>query len=388
MRFTRLLALSILGTLAVCARAGAAPIDIPANTWVAVPAAPYGQAACPQGECKHVRVAFNSLDGRTYWLGGDYQSHPQYAQSGSNQMWSYSIADNNWRLETPYCVTSGLVQPSRPDEVGFAIDTRRNQIWMYPGFQYSPGNCTGTEIFGKPVVWNGTSRLWSDPNLPWDATNVRFSQYDPVGDRTLSFEYDGSRVVEHNLATGVVRRINTIIPPGEDGGAAFVAPAYTTLDLQGRKIYVLATVRGKLYRYDLATNEFKFMTTLPVTGADEQMLFWDPVSQVLLWPYRRPRGTDDIAGQVQLFVWHPTTNAWTEIPITPPVDMQGNPVLTTSGAPVQVKGRVGVFDPDQQVMLITGFDSVDPVPYIFLYRYREGPTDLVPPSTPANLRPR
>lgn len=389
MRVARLPVLFVFGALSMCASAGAVPIDIPVNTWVAVTAAPDGQGACPEGNCKHIRVAHNPVDGRTYWLGGDYFSESQYTQSGNNQVWSYSIHDNNWRLETAYCLPSGFVQPSHPDEVGFAVDSRRNQLWMYPGFQYPPGGqCSSTEIYNKPVVWNGTSRLWSDPSVPWDAGGVRFSQYDPVGDRTLSFEYDGSRIVEHNLATGVVRRISTIIPPGEDGGNAFVTPAYTAQDLQGRKIYVLATMRGKLYRYDLVTNEFKFMTTTPVTGPDEQMLFWDPVSQVLLWPYRRPRGSDDVAGPVRLFVWHPTTNAWTEIPMTAPVDLQGNPVRTPSGAPVEVKGRVGVYDPDQRAMLITGMDSVDPVPYIFLYRYSEGPADLVPPSPPANLRPR
>lgn len=386
MRFA--LIVPVLGASLLAPPAMAA-LNIPSNTWVGVPSAATFQGACPNGECKHIRVLHNSLDGRTYWLGGDYTSEDGFPQSGTNEMWSYSIAANNWRQEVDYCNPPGFVQPSHPDEVGFAHDTKRNKFWMYPGFQYNPdGVCQSTEIYDKAMVYDVTTRTWTDPNLGWNAPNTRFSQYDPVLDRTISFDYDGASFIQHNLATNTLQRVNTIIPPGEPAGSAFIGWAWTAFDPVARIIYVLCPSRGQLYAYHLDTNVMKYMGPTPVTGPDEQMLFWDPVNHVLLWPYRKDRGQTEIAGQVRLFVWKEATNLWSEVPITPPVDMQGNPLRDSSGNPVEVKGRVGVFDPIERVMLITGFDSMDRVPYIFLYRYADGPADTAPPSVPANFRPR
>ena len=381
---------SSIGVVLLAHQAVAAPINIPTNTWVGVRSPNYYQGACPNGECKHIRVIHNSTDGRIYWLGGDYTSEDGFPQSGTNELWSYSIAGNDWRLEVDYCNPPGFIQPSHPDEVGFAFDPSRNKFWMYPGFQYNPDTqCQSTEVYQKVMSYDVPSRTWAVPNLTWTAYHTRFSQYDAVGDRMLMFDYDGSSILEHNLATNAVRRINTIIPAGEGAGSAFIGWAWTAYDPVGRNIYVVCPSKGQLYRYNLDTNVMKFMCNTPVTGPDEQMLFWDPINHVLLFPFRRDRGTTEIAGPVRLFVWResaPTT--WSEIAITPPVDMQGNPLRDTAGNPVEVKGRVGVFDPIQRVMMITGFDSQDRVPYMFLYRFADGPVDAVPPSAPGNLRPR
>ena len=94
--------------LALWGTSRAAPIDIPLRTWIAVPTPEDNPAgpdtsfldgyrgpagACPNGECKHVRVAHNPDNGRIYFNGGDYDPG-----SGTNQMWSYSIADGDWIL--------------------------------------------------------------------------------------------------------------------------------------------------------------------------------------------------------------------------------------------------------------------------------------------------
>lgn len=382
----------VLALALFCARAASAAIPLPSNTWVGVPLPTPSNhgSACDGGACKHVRVAYNTMNKRTYWLGGDHESGPNHAQSGSNEMWSYSVSTGTWRIETPYCLQSGQYQPSHPDEVGFAYDSRRNQFWHYPGYQYqpNPGECPSIQVYHKPMVYDVTTGLWSDPNLPYDAWLVRASVYDPVLDRTISFEYDGSSYFEHNLGTGVMRRVSTVIPPGEDGGTAQLAYG-KALDLNGRKLYAVDTFRGKLYRLNLDTNEFKFMCTTPVSNtSSDQLLFWDPVYKVILWPMRDYTLADGSVAQIRMFIWHESTNAWTEMPIAPPVNMQGTPLVDGSGNPVQVHGRQGVFDPDERVAVIAGTDATNYVPYLFLFRYAEGPPDTVPPSPPSDLHPR
>jgi hypothetical protein len=49
---------------------------------------------------------------------------PGAMASARNELFSYSIKENNWNLEYPYCGPAGDIQPDHPDEVG-CIDTRR-----------------------------------------------------------------------------------------------------------------------------------------------------------------------------------------------------------------------------------------------------------------------
>jgi hypothetical protein len=393
MRPNTTVAAGMLGLLALLAPAASGAI--PANTWVAVPlplsSATHG-SACDDGLCKHLRLTYNTLDGRIYILGGDHNNGDGFPQSGSNEMWSYSARTYDWRIETPYCLPAGQLQPANPDEVGFAFDSRRNQFWMYPGYMnVSSVNCPSTAVSEKPMVYDVPTRTWRDPQLPWDAPLVRFSQYDAVRDRTISFEYDGSRYVEHNLATNVVRRVSTVVPPGEDGGGAFIGDQWTAVDPNGRKLYVIGIIgTGKLYRFDLDTDEFRFMANTPIPYSTwEDWVYWSAATQSLLWVWMPlPDPNTEVTGQARVFAWHASTNLWDEIPITPPVDLQGNPVVDSRGQPIQVKGRQGVFDPVENVMMILGVSGSDPVPYLFLYRYASGPPDTVPPSAPADLRPR
>ena len=50
---------SSIGVVLLAHQAVAAPINIPANTWVGVRSPNYYQGACPNGECKHIRVIHN-----------------------------------------------------------------------------------------------------------------------------------------------------------------------------------------------------------------------------------------------------------------------------------------------------------------------------------------
>ena len=98
-------------------------INLTPKTWIARPLSEPGKGPCPSGGCKHMRLAHNPINGRIYFLGGDYGG-PGAMASARNELFSYSIKENNWNLEYPYCGPAGDIQPDHPDEVG-CIDTRR-----------------------------------------------------------------------------------------------------------------------------------------------------------------------------------------------------------------------------------------------------------------------
>src|SRR6185503_3671976 len=74
-------------------------IRLPLRTWVERTLPKSGQGPCPTG-CKHMRLAHNPDNGRIYFLGGDY-SGPGAMSAGRNEVYSYSIGTDSWKLEYP-----------------------------------------------------------------------------------------------------------------------------------------------------------------------------------------------------------------------------------------------------------------------------------------------
>ena len=85
-------------------------INLTPKTWIARPLSEPGKGPCPSGGCKHMRLAHNPISGRIYFLGGDYGG-PGAMASARNELFSYSIKENNWNLEYPYCGPAGDIQP-------------------------------------------------------------------------------------------------------------------------------------------------------------------------------------------------------------------------------------------------------------------------------------
>jgi hypothetical protein len=373
-------------------------LNIPLRTWVAIPApltnnlGPDGgpAGACPSGVCKHIRLAHNPVNGRIYFNGGDYYVGPGRPDSGTNHMWSYSIRNRDWIMETPYCESAGRVQPSHPDETGFAYDSKRNLFWMHPGFEWSVGSCADNtpQIKGEVMSFNPSTRTWNkittSPDWNWDQNgSPQFSHYDALNDRILGFDYGVSSIIEHRLSDNSQRLIQATMLDGVVDNT-FVAKEYTAYDPVGRKIYVIDPYRAKLFSYDIDRNEVKFLMNVQSGAAtDTAMPIWDPVNRVVLWPYRPAAPTDGPIGQIRLFAYHPDTNVMEEVPIGTVRDLQGNPLS------VQVKGNTGVFDPKENVLMILGTSPVytDPAPYFFIYRYGNGSGTSPTPTPTATATP-
>jgi hypothetical protein len=362
-------------------------IDLPLDRWVGVPIpAADGASACRFGGCKHIRTAYNSADSLSYWMGGDHDNQGSgWTDSGSNEMWTYSIKNDAWNLVMPYCLDAGDVHPAHPDEVGWAYDSRRNRFWMYPGYMGTSATCPPSwKIGGESMRFDVATSDWDSMAIGWEypMTLSRFSVYDYLGDKTLSFNYNGDNVTLHYLANDSVAIHNTIIPTGEGGGSANVREMYSALDEAGQKLYVMDATAREFYAYDMATDTLHYLGVSPDSICDEngnfcctgQIMFWDDMNKLVLWPRRGPAdGVTDFDPEIRMHVYHPDTNTWETLPIQPPVTRAGYPLLDESENPYRVIGRNGYYDPVQNVLAVVGTgQSAGLVPYLYLYRYGNG----------------
>ena len=154
-----------------------------------------------------------------------------------------------------------------------------------------------------------------------------------------------------------------------------IAWEYTGIDVPGRAIYVLDGYTDHMLRYNIDTRTITQLAALPRDAETGQThIAWDSVNRIVLW----------IAGggcfnptPGSAHAYHPDTNTWETLPLTQPdgLDVTSNHI---------------VFDPIQNAFVIMGCPSGDSGKF-FLYRYGNGsgaPADSIPPSVPANLRPR
>lgn len=324
-------------------------IEIPLKTWIAKKLAKRGEGPCPGGGCKHMRLTHNPDNGRIYFLGGDY-SGPIGMQSGRNELYSYSIAEDHWRLEFPYCGPAGSVQPSHPDEVGWVYDTKRKIFWMVPGYMGNPQkNCPeSTLIRGKVMTFDPATQKWeATERTRLKGTNA-FAQYDPATDTIVMFTPNGAAVYDVQSDKWTNHRFGL--------GQLDISHHYSAIALEKRVIYAIAPHRKQLLKYDMDRRTAGFISDAPPYEEPrpaDAMPIWDSVNKVLLFPQW-------MKGVTSFHVYHPDTNTWERnIPINQP---EG----------ITVTGRQAVFDPYQNVLLLMGSTSKEASPHLFLYRYGNG----------------
>jgi len=374
MHLSRLLLVPGLA-LALVVQAEAAPIDLPIKTWVKRRLPLAGQGPCPYG-CKHMRLAVNPVNGRIYFEGGDYSTIDFY-DSGRNETYSYSIQDDTWRLEYPYCGPAGQYQPMHPDEVGWAFDTQRNIFWMVPGYTGAPGGgCPAngaTQVRFEIFTFDPVAKTWTWPHRTSIAANGwgnRFAQYDPVSDTIIQVLYNGGPGIGfYDIAT------DTWEFKWFSGGGD-MSEGYSSMDLAQRKIYVVDGFSKKLWRYDMDAKTFAIIADTPPLANETQVrTAWDSANRVLyLVDY--VLGVD--ASLARMHIYHPDTGAWEAFPLT----------LSEDGGPVY--GNHMVYDAAQNALVLLGGDINPARPYFYLFRYGggSGPADSLAPSAPTNLRPR
>lgn len=222
-------------------KVAAKPANAPtAGTWRVrkLPAPGHG----PSGDMKHLRLAVRPATGLVYVLGGDYGG-PRFMHSGRQELYSYDIAKDIWKLEYPYCAKPGEVNPRHPDQVGWVYDSKRDLFWMMPGYQGPETDCGG--IIGKTMTFDPQQRKWAVADIPDppkdEYLHNKFSQYDPVQDQIVML---GNTEARHwRLATGKTERV------GFGGNRDGLSSGYSAL--VDREIYAIDVRYKKLTRYHL-----------------------------------------------------------------------------------------------------------------------------------------
>ena len=368
-------ALLFVLTLSAATPSLCAQIDIPLDTWVARPLPGVGKA--PAGGMKHQRIAYNPVNQRLYFLGGDYAG-TDYGASGRNEIFSYSVELDEWTLEQPYCRPDNDYQPAGPDQVGWTYDTKRKVFWMFPGYmtRTSVTNCADSErvILGRIMSYDPAANTWSfeDRTNSTGGPSIRkFGHYDPVNDSFFRFGWDGAPRMEIYAIDADSWEYITF---GSQFNSAYLGWDYNALDLVNRVMYVVSATEGKLLRYDLDSKSLSYISDLPPGPVNREgnYAIWDSVNSVLLWSVGGSKG------QIDFYVYHPTDSRWEQRPVSQPEGYT-------------VKGNAAIFDPVQNTfLLIGGYEPSNP--YVFLYRYANGdgaaPPIQVPPSdsTPPTIQ--
>jgi hypothetical protein len=371
--------------------------DLPLKTWVArrytTPNAP-GHGVDGHGTGgKHFRLAANPVNGRIYFLGGDWSTvHGE--GSFKNSTWSYDIATDKWSLEYPYCGNPGEIMPARPDEVGWVYDTKRNLFWMLPGFmgtdQSGPGICGKNPNSAKQVsailTFDPATKKWANPGAAGEPLNPGVERsksgvYDPVTDSIWRCSYDGGMGMVWTVYNIAQNKWQLFQTPNAEGGKyindVHLTHEYLAIDPAGRRIYAIDPNHYQLLILNMQTRSIKIGAAIPNVDpgkppslADFTIPVWDSVNRVLLYPYIRSLANS----RPKLLIYHPDTNSWeTE--------------ASTRGDGHEVRGNAAVFDPVNNALLVMGGltdgGDVDPsVTHFFLYRYGNG-GGATPPSVSA-----
>ena len=181
------------------------------------------------------------------------------------------------------------------------------------------------------------------------------SVYDPVRDEIIRFGFNGGSGGVANILDLSTKRWR-VLTLGVDGrrGEVRINKEYLAADLAGRQIYAIDGLSGRLHRWSMDRRTLTDLGAVPggsLGGQNITFPVWDSVNKVLLW-YR---------GENAMFhIYHPNRKKWESVPVV------------TSPPGVSLRATAAVFDPDENVLMLMG--GVEPSnPYMFLYRYGQGP---------------
>ena len=212
------------------------------------------------------------------------------------------------------------------------------------------------------MTFNPGTKQWAEAALTVSPRGEasKFVVYDPRTDAIIRFYYNGARGLTSQVIDLTTGQTAETVHRGDANGKrvndARLGQEYAGIDVEGRRVWLIEPVHGRLYRYDIDLRRLAYEADTPVknpTGGshwpwDSAMPVWDLVNRVLLWPhipsYSRPT--------VTLFIYYPDRRAWEQ---DAPAQVDGRPIT----------GNVAVFDPVQNALLVMGRGS----DRVFLYRY-------------------
>jgi hypothetical protein len=128
---------------------------------------------------------------------------------------------------------------------------------------------------------------------------------------------------------------------------------YLAADIEGRAVYAIDGLTGRLHRYGIDSGSFTDLGPVPggpIGYTNLTYAVWDSLNKTLFW---HKEGSAFLA-------YHPETRTWETLSIA------------TNVPGVNARGRLLFYDPGQNVLLLFGGSDTG-TPYLFLYRYGTGP---------------
>jgi len=352
--------------LGACAATPPNPAPSPAPgelsmSWQAVPRAstgPLPNRTASDGTIggralKHSRMAYDPNSKRVILTGGDRPG----IGDGNGQPSVYATADlETWQQLAPDCVAAGQLQPARPDNVIWAIDSKRNKAIIAPGFyfglQKAQADCPGPTYQHTALNFNLATDQWEavpfpPPHPEWVGAwagnqygsdgNSTWGVYDPTSDSLLTYFWDGNRgayMERLYLSTG--KWTNTAVGYGflrvdNDLQTSYAHRSQIALDEQGRAVYI-STPRNRLFRYKLDVRNSG--EAVPTSHAPKQCVTPNDSSQEIYMVFDSDHRavlricTPNLGGEViGIAAYFVDTDTWVWYPA--PVD-QEHPVLANT----------------------------------------------------------
>lgn len=359
--------------------AAAAPsteFAIPEGTWVARPLvgspAPGMFYASWHVGGKHGRAAFNTVDGRIWFMGGDWYSwnDPNREDgNGNNEVWSYGVTEDSWRKEYPPgptpCAPAGDLVPAQPDESTWVYDSRRNRFYTGPGFWFGVNgyrqHCADATPVQGGLVFDPVARKYGRPPFSappggWGGDlHAKSGVYDPDTDSLYRFAYRSDMVVEQ-LRLSSNRWSTSRVGIRE----AYVEQDPMAIDVRGRQIYGIDYKGKRLVRWGIDRSSAKawplprdYAWNCPgeeCFDSNNGLLSFDVANRALLIPNMPSKG----GRIVKVFVFWVDQERFEELPLVQP-------------AGAIVNGNTMAYDPVNNVHLLIGGRVT---PHFFLFRLR------------------
>jgi hypothetical protein len=120
---------------------------------------PIKSGLSPHNTAKHMRMT-ELGNRRLYIVAGDWGASDGRVPSGRQEIHSYDMFTDTWRLEAPYCSPDGKY-PFHPDEVGQVWDPKRGVMWLGLGIRFPyVDTCNMGGGLGALAYFNPETRQW------------------------------------------------------------------------------------------------------------------------------------------------------------------------------------------------------------------------------------
>jgi len=338
---------------------GATPLaGLQPRTWTPIPAGPMGYTS------KHTRLIHDSRRGRMVLAGGDGTGPEGDSYTGQN-VFAIDLAQSaTWMTLHGFCAPPGGVQPSRPDNVTWVYDPKRDQAVVMPAYYgATPTKCPGIvdDPVKRPYTFDFVANRWALSPIPspvggWGGDlHNHFGVLDPVTDAVYRFHLScGMQIVPLDGTTGACHRLSF------SGRAVSnmwnLSNDQPAIDVQGRAIYAISRVLKAIVKWSITDKKVVELIPLPpawvAPGGEfggweyETYLAFDSKNRVLLHPNTSGYGG---VSKSPLGLYHVDTKRWESEPVPP-----------------EVTGNTLGYDATNDVFLFLGRNAAKS---FWLYRY-------------------